>query len=403
MTTPDPRAPKGAAEDIDRLGTAGLRARGGLKWTAPPVDIGAWVAEHDYGTAPAVTAALHGVVSDGLLGYLPPAARTAMAQACAAWHRDRYGWDVPPERIHPVADVLDALRTTIELFSRPGSPVILPTPAYMPFRSAPLAWGRPVLEIPSTPGPRPTPDLDALADAFRAGGHLLVLTNPHNPTGVVLRPDELAAIAEVVERHGGRVFSDEIHAPLILPGARHTPYATVSDAAAAHTVTATSASKAWNLAGLKCAQVLLSSAADARTWEPHDHLATHGASTPGVVAATAAYRAGGPWLDAVLDHLDGTRRVLAEALAEHAPAVRFTPPEGTYLAWLDLRAGLGDGGGRTPGELLLDAGVSVVDGAACGDAGRGFVRLNMAMPRPLVHEAARRIGTVLARTGGGAP
>lgn len=394
----------GAAFDhVDALDAEVLRARGSLKWTAFPGEIAAWVAESDFGTAPAVTAALHRATDAGTFGYLPPAVRTELAEACARWHGDRYGWDVAPSRVKPVADVLDALRITVEHFSRPGSAVIVPTPAYMPFVTVPRQWGRDVIEVPVVAdGGRTTFDLDALADAMRSGGHLLLLTNPHNPTGRVYTRSELTALAEVVERNGARVFSDEIHAPLVYPGGEHVPYASVSEAAAQHTVTATSASKAWNIPGLKCAQIVLSNEADDERWAPIDLLATHGASTLGVVANTAAYRDGGPWLEELIAHLDGNRRALAEVLAELAPQIGYVPPEGSYLAWLDLRAALAaipgaprDHLARWLGECT---GVVVTDGAACGRAGRGFVRLNLAMPRPMVVEAGRRIAALLDHT-----
>jgi cystathionine beta-lyase len=254
-----------------------LRALGGLKWSLYPEAIGMFVAESDLGTAPAVTEALHAAVGAGTFGYLPPALLAGMSEACAGWSRDRYGWAVPPERVRPLADVLAGLAAAIEHFSRPGSPVILPTPAYMPFLTLPAVLGREVIEVPmARDGDRYGYDLDALDAAFRAGGHLLVLCNPHNPIGRVLEPAEMTAVAEVVDRHGGRVFSDEIHAPLVFPGSRHVPYASLDDVTAGHAVTATSASKAWNLPGLKCAQLVLSNEADAAVWARVGLHAEHG-------------------------------------------------------------------------------------------------------------------------------
>lgn len=389
---------------FDEPSAAALRGRGSLKWTGLDADIAAWVAEADFGTAPAVTEALRRAVDDGRTGYLPPAVRRDLGAACAGWQRSRYAWDVDPARIHPVGDVLEALRVTLAHLSRPGSPVIVPTPAYMPFVHAPEIWGREVIQVPmSQDAGRSTLDLEAVGRAFAAGGHLLVLTNPHNPTGRVHTPAELTALAQVVVEHGGRVFADEIHAPLVYPGARHVPYASLSPATAAHTVTATSASKAWNVAGLKCAQVLLSNDEDAARWATIDPVVTTGASTLGALANVAAYSRGGDWLDEVVAYLDGNRAAFAEVLLERAPSVRHTRPEGTYLAWVDLRTALDD----LPDEqrpiaglaqwVLRRTGVSVVDGAACGAAGRGFVRLNLAMPRPLVVEAGRRIAACLDR------
>jgi len=274
--------------------------------------------------------------------------------------------------------------------------VILPTPAYMPFLVVPPWMGRAVIEVPmARDGDRYVYDLDALDAAFAAGGDLLVLCNPHNPIGRVLRPDEMLAVAEVVERHGGRVFSDEIHAPLVYDGHTHVPYASLTEATAAHTVTAVSASKAWNLPGLKCAQLVLSNDADAARWQEVGFMAEHGASNLGVVANIAAYEAGGPWLAEVLDYLDGNRRLLGDLLAERLPEVGYEPPEGTYLAWLDCRRlDLGD----HPAEVLLErAGVALTDGPACGRAGAGFARLNLATPRPILEQKVARLADALAR------
>jgi cystathionine beta-lyase len=162
----------------------------------------------------------------------------------------------------------------------------------------------------------------------------------------------------------------------------HRPYASLSPVTAAHTVTATSASKAWNLPGLKAAQLVLSDAADAEHWADVGFLYGHGASTLGVLANTAAYDAGGPWLDGVLSYLDGNRRLLGDLLAERLPEVRYRPPEGTYLAWLDCRSLRLD---RSAGEFFLDrAEVALVDGPECGSPGQGHVRLNFATGRALL-------------------
>jgi len=381
-----------------------LRARGWLKWTGlDGADIAAWVAESDLGTAPEVTAAVTDAVARGLTGYLPPWLRADLQQALAGWAADVWDWRVDPERVRPVGHVTEGLRLALDLVARPGAPVVLPTPAYMPFVTAPELWGRQVLQVPMVrDGDRTVLDLEAVDAAFRAGGHLLVLVNPHNPTGTVARRAELEALADVVDRHGGRVFADEIHAPLVHSPARHVPYASVSPTAAAHTVTATSASKAWNVAGLKCAQLVLTADADLAAWHRATELHEEGASTLGAVANAAAWSAGRAWLADLLAYLDGNRRALAEVLAERAPAVGHVPPEGTYLAWLDLRAALAalPDGERPDGEPLARwlrrrTGVAVTDGALCGAAGAGHVRLNLAMPRPMVVEAGRRIAACL--------
>jgi cystathionine beta-lyase len=367
--------------------------------------IGAFVAEMDFGVAPPVEAALLGAVRRADFGYLTQQAVAEMADACAGWQRDRYGWEVDPERIRPLPDVISGLMAAITVFSRPGSPVILPTPAYMPFLTYPGSAGREIIQVPMvTDGGRYVLDIDGIGAAFRRGGHLLVLCNPCNPVGRVYTAGELLAVAEVVEANGGRVFADEIHAPLRYPGHAHIPYASVSPVTAAHTVTGVATSKGWNLPGLKFAQLLLSNDADAAVWAERGATFEHGASTPGAWATIAAYRDGGPWLDDVVAYLDRNRTLLAALLAEHLPQVRFLPPEGTYLAWLDCRALFAERGhppaeraGRTagwasPADFFLGAArVMLTDGAACGEGGGGHVRLNFATPRPVLAEAVHRM------------
>jgi cystathionine beta-lyase len=384
------------AEITDQTTADELRRRGSLKWTrgAPGV-LGAFVAEMDFGTAPAVRAALRDAIDRADLGYLSDRAAAGLRAACADWQRFAYGWHVDPASVWPMADVLRCLAAAITVFSRPGSPVILPTPAYMPFVTVPGLMGRETIQVPMVPLPdgRLTLDLDGIDAAFRAGGHLLVLISPSNPVGRVYSSQELASVAALVDRHGGRVFADEIHAPLVYPGGHHVPYASISPVAAAHSVTAVSASKAWNLPGLKCAQLIVTGDADAATWERAWPLYEHDASTLGAQASIAAYADGRAWLSDVVGYLDGNRQLLAQLLAGQLPAVGFQAPEGTYLAWLDCR--------RLdlrpdPAAFLLDrAGVLATNGAECGRAGQGFLRLNFATPRPILAEMIRQVGAAV--------
>jgi cysteine-S-conjugate beta-lyase len=372
-----------------------LRARGSFKWTAPgPDGFGAAVAEMDFGAAPAILDALAGLSADANFGYLPQFLADDLAVACAEFTRRRYGWDVDPALIHHVPDVLKALEIAIVHFSRPGSPVILPTPAYMPFLLLPGFLGREIIQVRMRDDDGFfTLDLDAISDAFRAGGHLLIFCNPYNPLGRVFTAAEMTQLTDVVDRHHGRVFADEIHGPLVYPGMRHIPYASTSGTAASHALTATSASKAWNLPGLKCAQVILTNAPDRQRWEEMGFFASHGASNPGVVANIAAFRHGEPWLDEVLGYLDDSRHLLADLLRRHLPQVRYRPPDGTYLAWLDCTAMSLPG---SPGAIVTDrARITVVDGPAFGAGGPGAFRLNFATPHPILTEMVERIAAAL--------
>ncbi|HEY0452963.1 MalY/PatB family protein [Actinophytocola sp.] len=386
MTVPSRHAGGVTGDVFSDVTTASARAAGSFKWTEFGDGlIGAGAAEIDFGTAPPVAAALREAVDAHTFGYLAPAVAEHTRAACARWQREVHGWDVSPDDVRLLPDVVRAFHVAVEHFSRPGSPVIVPTPAYPPFLRVPPMLGRPVVELPMvTDGGRYRVDRDRLADAFTGGAHLLVVCNPHNPVGHVFDEAELSAICAVVERHGGRVFADEVHAPLVYPGHSHVPYASVSAAAAAHTITATSASKAWNLPGLKCAQMLLSNDADRARWDRLNRLATDGTSTLGAVAATAAYRLGRPWLLALLAHLDRNRRLLATLLGEHLPQVPYTQPEGTFLAWLDCR---GLGVPSPAAHFAAHAGVATLDGADCGRAGEGFVRLNFGTSAQVLRSA----------------
>lgn len=366
----------------------------GKKWTTFPDCIGAFIAEMDFGTAPSVIEALRETVDNGFFGYLPDALEQGLAVACADWYRDNTDWQVPADRIHSMPDVLRGLEITLKHFAPKGGKVIVPTPAYMPFLFVPTMNDREIVQVPMLQvDGRWEYDFAAIDAAFADGGEVLIFCNPFNPIGRVMTRDEMVTISEIVERHGGRVFSDEIHAPIIYAGHRHVPYASISDDAAGHTITAIAASKAWNLAGLKCAQIVLSNDADVATWEADGKWAGHGASTLGVIASIAAYNTGQDWLRDVIDYLDGNRRYLADAVNDLLPGVRYAMPEGTYLAWLDFRDTGLDGDIST--FFREKAQVATVDGSACGVAGERCVRFNFAMPRPLLQQAVQQMSTAI--------
>ncbi len=368
------------------------------KWSLHPGTVGAWVAEMDFGTAPAVTEALHRAIRDENLGYLSPANAWAMAEAAAGWLADSQSWVIDPRHVHPVSDVMAALAVAVERFAPAGSAVIVPTPSYMPFLTYLPSLGHPVVQVPGLIDAegRWSHDLDGIDAAFAAGARTLVLCNPHNPTGTVLTRTELAQIEAIVARHGGRVFSDEIHAPLAYEDSVHVPYASISEAAAAQTITGTSASKAWNIPGLKAAQLITSNDADEARYRQFGFASAHGASTLGVVAATAAYTSGRDWLDETVAYLQRNRDTLAELVREKLPEVAFRAPDATYLAWLDAAALEGIG---SPVDFFREeAGVAMTDGALCGTGFEGFVRLVFAMPRPILVGAVESMADAVRRS-----
>ena len=237
-------------------------------------------------------------------------------------------------------------------------------------------------------------DLDALELAFSGGARAFLLCHPHNPTGRSYTRGELQAVAALAARHEVTVISDEVHGPMTMPGATHIPYVSVGEEAAAHGVVISSASKAFNVAGLKCAVIVSTSD------EMHErlvaglpkHLPYHTGHF-GVLAALAAFEHGGEWLDALVAHLDRNRRALADLLAEHLPQVGYVEPQAGYLAWLDCRElRLGD----DPAEVFLERGrVALSAGPSFGELGRGFARLNIGTSRALVEEAVRRMASSL--------
>lgn len=368
-----------------------LRRAGSVKWSTFPDAIGAFIAEMDFGTAPVITGAITDALQQGQLGYLPEGFKADLGEAFAAFAADRYGSAVSPELVRPVVDVVEGLIAVVEHFTPAGSPLIVPTPAYMPFLTIGEAVGREIVQVPLTrEGDRYVYDLQALAAAFTVPGQLLVLCNPHNPIGRVLTRAELTAISEVVQARGGLVFSDEIHAPLTYDDP-HIPYANVNDAAAQHTITATSTSKAWNVPGLKAAQLIFSNPEHASAWRGFGRRYEQAASTLGVLAAIAAYTGGQGWLADVLTYLDGNRVLLADLVAEHLPGVRYVPPEGTFLGWLDVRDL--DLPGPAAQFFLTHAGVATTAGEDCGAP--GFLRLNFATPAPILTRAVSAMGAAV--------
>lgn len=380
-------------QDLDSITEGSLIAKGGRKWSSFPGSLGAFIAEMDFGVAPEVRQALREIDSRDLFGYAPQSVVSELKTATSAFCAERYRWDLPEDHVELASDVIAGFLGVLTHLIPEGTPIVLPTPAYMPFFDVAEVTGRELIEVPMIrSGTAWSFDLEAL-DAALVPGATLVLCNPHNPIGKVCIGKELLELAEVVERNGARVFSDEIHAPLVFEPGRHIPYASLNDMTASHTVTATAASKAFNIPGLKCAQLILSSADDRRIWAEKGTFVSGAAANPGILATTAAYSRAGDWLAEITAYLHGNRELLTDLVATHLPRAVYIPPEGTYLAWLDLR------GYGLEGDLSeyfnTRARVAITEGRLCGDAGAGHIRFNFALPRPLLTEAIERIAAAL--------
>lgn len=367
-----------------------LRSRGTVKWTAYSPDVlPLWVAESDATTCPAVSAAIDEAYQREQFGYLSQDI-TALTTATADFSAARYGWRPNPDNIFAVADVVRGVTLAVERFTRPDSAIVVPTPAYMPFFQVGPALGRETVCIPTLAD---GPDLGALERAFANGAGCLILCNPNNPLGFTYSADKLREITDLAARFDARVISDEIHGPVVLDGT-HTPTASVSDTAAAVTITVTATSKGWNTAGLKCAQIIFNDE-DAKTWLELPFIVREGASILGVAAATAAYRDGVPWLDNFVNVLRTNRETLRTRLSTIAPQARFTPPQASFLAWLDLGDVPGVDSDDPAAWLVENAKIALNPGFAFGEGGAGHVRLNFATSPEILSEALDRLDAAL--------
>lgn len=369
-----------------------LRRRTSEKWRAYPDDVlPLFVAEMDYPLAQPIADALIAAVNRSDTGYIGPdgGSKRAFAEfAASAW-----GWAVDPDRLTTTTDVSVVIVESLRLVIEPGDRVVITPPVYPPFFGMVAEAGGVVQEVPlrhSSDGW--SLDLDGLERAFADGARTLLLCNPHNPLGLVHSAAELAAVAELAARHGATVVSDEVHAPLVHSDAVFTPFLSVSDAAREVGIAAHSASKAWNLAGLKCALFVTASDRMADVVDRLPFEVEERTSLFGSIATEAAFRSSRDWLRDALIAIESNRKLLTHLLDEYLPEVRYVEPRASYLAWLDFRA---LDWGVDPSVLALqEARVALVPGPDFGSQGRGFARLNFACSPSVLTEAVLRLASI---------
>lgn len=357
--------------DFEALTLADLRARRSIKWRLYGDQVlPLWVAEMDVPLAEPVTAALAEAVAAGDTGYAFP---VELPSAFARFAGRHWGWDVDPVRCHPVSDVMSGVREVLKVLTDPGDGVVICPPVYHPFFEVPPSVGRPVVPVPLVDGALDLAGIDA---ALAAGARAVLLSSPHNPTGRVWSAAELDVLDEVVGRYDAWVLADEIHAALTLPGAVFSPYLLSGERRA---VALVSASKAFNLAGLKAALVVAGSA------EVQSRLQQLPVDLPylmghlGAIASTAAFDHGDAWLAELLAHLDKQRSHVGAHLP---PGVTWTPPQAGYLAWFHY-------GTPSPAAAALERGVALVEGTDFGLD--GYARLNFGTTTEVLSEALRRL------------
>ncbi|RXZ69739.1 MalY/PatB family protein [Agromyces albus] len=375
-----------AAEPLDAL-----RNRTSAKWRSYPADVLPLpVAEMDYPLAEPIAAALIDAVRRSDTGY-NQGSRT-VAEAFQGFAATRLGWDVDPARVTCTADVSMGIVEVLRRVTSPGDGVVITPPIYPPFFDLVTESSARIVEVPMLGGIDEgwSLDLEGIEAAFEAGARAMVLCNPHNPIGMVPDAATLAALADIAARHDVTIVADEVHGPLAQPATPYTPFLTVSDAAREHGIAITSASKSFNIAGLKSALVVTASDRGDRVRAALPYEVEWRMGQFGAIASVAAFRAGGRWLDGVLASLDDNRRLLADLLADELPGVRYRMPDATYLAWLDLsELGWGD----DPAAYALEhAKVALANGPTFGaTVGRGHARLNFACTPEVLDEAITRL------------
>ncbi|WP_309068893.1 aminotransferase class I/II-fold pyridoxal phosphate-dependent enzyme [Microbacterium sp.] len=379
---------------LDALPLERLRQRSSAKWRTYPEDVlPLFVAEADFPLAPPISAALHAAVDRGDTGYVAP--RNRVAGAFAGFAERRYGWTIDPSRLRTTCDVMMGISELLRALTEPGDRVVVTPPVYPPFFAVNEHESRTVAErVPLIAGEHGWRlDLEGIDAAFARGAKAMLLCNPHNPTGTVHSRETLAELARIAQRHGAWIISDEIHAPMTMPGVTFTPFLNAAPEAAEIGFALTSASKAFNLAGLKCALILTASEEPARIVRSLPHEVEWRTSLFGLIATIAAFDDGDVWLDALIARLDLNRRLLHELLAEHVPGARYLPGEAGYLGWVDLSA---LGWGDDPAvKIRREARVALHLGPLFGEEGRGHVRINYGTGPEILTEAVTRIGALV--------
>jgi cystathionine beta-lyase len=399
MAVQPPELPQPIERSVDAL-----RAGRSAKWRHFPPDVlPAWIADMDFEAPPPVQQAIQRLVDGRDYGYTTREGAEGLAAAFAERMQRRFGWAPDPALVQPVSELVQALYAGALAFSAPGDGCVVQTPIYPPFLRVVAETGRRLIDAPlADDGSRFVVDLEATARALDDGTRILLLCNPHNPTGRAFTRAELQGLARLAVERDLIVLSDEIHADLVYPGGQHIPFASLGPEVAARTVTLISATKSFNIPALRCAVMHFGTPELRQRFRrnvPEQLLGQVGVA--GIDATVAAWRHGQPWLDATMALLAANRERVQRAVDADLPGVRHYAPEATYLAWLDCRSlDLPD----PPQQFFLErARVGLIPGAACGPAGEGYVRLNFATsPAILEQVLGRMAAAVRAHVAAGA-
>jgi cystathionine beta-lyase len=348
-----------------------------------------WVADMDFAAPPCVQEALAFRAKHGIFGYSEPDA--AYFDVIRKWFEERFNWTTERDWLTITPGVVTALYIAVRALTNPGDGVVIQQPVYYPFESSIRQTGRQLLvnELVYSDG-RYSIDFGDFEEKIKQA-KLFVMCNPHNPAGRVWNNDELTRMGEICLRHGVIVIADEIHEDFIFPGHKHIVFASLGDDFADITVTCTSPSKTFNLAGLLHANIFISNKIlRGKFKEEYSHFGLSQPGVMGIIACKAAYEGGAEWLEQLLDYLTGNMLFLKTYLSDHIPKIKLVEPEGTYLAWLDC-SGLGLTAQKLDETLTHKAQLWLSAGYTFGKGGSGFERMNVACPRSVLHNALERL------------
>lgn len=372
----------------DRTGTESA------KWNAHPRDVLPMpVADMDFRSPDPIIKALRDRVDHGFFGY--GRVQQEFLDVFTARLRKRYGWDVAPEAIVTVPGVVSGFNVAVKAYTAPGDSVLVQTPAYPPILHCPENFnlGRDEAALVQRADGRYEIDWETFEGAIQPSTRVFIMCNPHNPTGRVFDRDELLRMGDICVRNDLLICSDEIHCDLVYEGHPHTPIATLGPDVQSRTITLMAPSKTFNLPGLRASVAIIPDEEVRAKYQAARGSMVSGINILGYHAALAAYRDCDEWLGAAIEYLAENRRILEAFLREHLPMLRMSPPEGTYLAWIDCRALPVE----KPSELFLEAGrVAFNDGATFGPGGDKYIRMNFACPREMLIDGLERMRKAVA-------
>lgn len=381
-------------ERINRLNTASV------KWELTKEIYGTddvlpmWVADMDFKPPQELLDAIKTRVEHGIFGYtfVPP----SVHESISSWLLDRHGWEISHSWILFANGVVPSISIAIEAFTIPGDRILIQPPVYNPFFEMVELNGRTAEFSPLVlEEGRYKIDFASFEESLRKGCKLFLLCNPHNPGGMVWTEEELRRIAELCVKHNCLILADEIHSDIILNGRRHIPIASLGEEIADRTITCIAPSKTFNLGGVQASAAIISNADLREKFSAVQK--RQGFFAPNVfatIATEAAYLHGAAWLGSLIAYIEENVKFAKEFIAENIPSIKLIEPEGTYLLWLDCRE-LGLSGESIQRFLIEKGKLALEPGGKYGPGGEGFVRMNVACPKQVLHEGLSRLKEAL--------